>query len=158
MDPGINICMYMYACLPKYKTFSQKMSFTYRLSGVTIWRWTNNWCVCCSLEKTVPSTPSIPQLLTILLVGLRPCKFSPFYFAMTIIPSLDFIMPWLSCWWASGSVASDITRKHNITVNFLILTIFHHFFNVPWSLGVGRVWRYRWYCNLQLCFDWCSLP
>lgn len=95
----------------------------------------DNQLVYSSLRKTVSSHF---KLSLVLYVGLRPI-INPHPSPSTLVYLL--LSMFSSCWWDSVGVVSDITRRHDLTANFLILWLLQCFFPIfwkgPWDLGVG---------------------
>lgn len=71
LNVGTHTHIFIYS---KYILFSL-YSVTYMFGGLTICYWTTNWMFFpFSLGKTISPSPSFPQLLITLCIGLRPCR------------------------------------------------------------------------------------
>lgn len=97
--------------------------------------------VGCALSWTISSTLSIPYFPVVLFVGLMPPGLPSVHYAMSIAINAQFIFR--QSWSNALSKASDITRRHSITADFLILRFWQSlcplFNHVYWALDVGIV-------------------
>lgn len=70
---------------------------------------------------------SCSQLPIVFCLGLRPCGLSLFHITMPVGVIAVLVIFKQPCWWNFMALDSDISRRHSLTANFLIL-LFLQFF------------------------------
>lgn len=132
------------------------IQFVYVFSRLTVQHWTPS---CCALPWRRPPAPSYPWIPIggFWLHGFFIVQFGvPFG---VILSKLTFA--W-SRWWDFKGVASDITQRHNLRANSLILwqSYPYLFLSVPGALSVIVFWccsNWYWAAKLSILIG-CGFP
>jgi hypothetical protein len=88
-----------------------------------------------------------------LSIRLRPPRLSPVHFTISIVPAFVQLTFRQLCWWDFMGLSSDITEKHNLTANSLILCLLDTTPTPypPPSPRVSSLWKLYYIC---ISWDW----
>lgn len=93
-------------------------------------------------------TPNSPWLPTVVCAGLRPCGLLPVQFGKPVGVTLVQLMSGQSCWPDFMGMAPDVTKRHNLTSNSLLLQSF-----CPISAMVSEPLVQKLFYG-YICWDW----